>query len=60
MPEKANRQKAFASTIPPDNPQRNLAIAQPDSEEKSPYIGAVGHIHYPSHRKGHGRPVLPD
>jgi len=29
-------------TIPPDNPQRTLAIAQPDTDPKIPHIGVVG------------------
>jgi len=31
-----------ASTIPPDDPRRNLAIAQPDNDGKSAHIGVVG------------------
>jgi quercetin dioxygenase-like cupin family protein len=31
-----------ASTIPPDDPQRNLAIARPNEDQNLPHIGLVG------------------
>jgi quercetin dioxygenase-like cupin family protein len=40
MPDKSNASKPPA--IPPDNLQRNLAAAQPDTEQKLPHIGVVG------------------
>jgi len=33
---------ASSATIPPDDPQRNLALAQPDENENLPHIGLVG------------------
>lgn len=29
-------------TIPPDNPERKLVVAQPDADKKLPHIGVVG------------------
>ncbi|HXO36987.1 MAG TPA: cupin domain-containing protein [Candidatus Acidoferrum sp.] len=31
-----------AAKVPPDNPERNLVLAQPDSAQKLPHIGLVG------------------
>jgi quercetin dioxygenase-like cupin family protein len=31
-----------ASTIPPDNPQRRLAAARPDTDQTLPHVGVVG------------------
>ena len=31
-----------ASTIPPDDPQRHLALARPDDDQSLPHIGMVG------------------
>jgi len=31
-----------ASTIPPDDPRRNLTIARPDEDQNLPHIGLVG------------------
>ena len=31
-----------ASAIPPDNPQRDLAVAQPETDQKLPHVGVVG------------------
>ena len=28
--------------LPPDDPKRNLTIAQPDTDESLPHIGVVG------------------
>jgi hypothetical protein len=42
MSDNSNVQKQPASAIPPDNLQRMLAVAQPDTVEKFPHIGAVG------------------
>jgi hypothetical protein len=30
------------ATIPPDNPERNLVLAQPDIAQRLPHIGLVG------------------
>jgi quercetin dioxygenase-like cupin family protein len=40
MTEKTDLQ--LVSAIPPDNLQRNLATAQPDSDQKTSHIGVVG------------------
>ena len=42
MAENANSPQQSVSAIPPDNPQRKLAIAQPDTGQKIPHIGVVG------------------
>jgi quercetin dioxygenase-like cupin family protein len=42
MPDKSNVAKQPPSPIPSDNIQRNLAFAQPDTEQKLPHIGVVG------------------
>src|SRR5437879_3299755 len=34
--------KQPSSAIPPDNPQRNLAVAQPETDQKLLHIGLVG------------------
>jgi len=31
-----------SSTIPPDDPKRNLTLAQPDKDQSLPHIGLVG------------------
>jgi quercetin dioxygenase-like cupin family protein len=42
MAEKSKSRKQFISPIPPDDPQRQLAIAQPDLDGKSPHIAIAG------------------
>jgi quercetin dioxygenase-like cupin family protein len=42
MPHESNVSKRAASELPPDNLQRNLAIAQPNADQKLPHIGLVG------------------
>ncbi len=42
MPEKANSAQQPVSAIPPDNPQRKLAVAKPDTDQKISHIGVVG------------------
>jgi quercetin dioxygenase-like cupin family protein len=42
MSETSKSPKPFVSPIPPDDPQRELANAQPDNDGKSRHIGVVG------------------
>src|SRR5580692_27349 len=42
MAENTNSPKQPVSAIPPDNPQRKLAIARPDTDQKLSHIGVVG------------------
>ena len=42
MPPESNVSKRAASELPPDNLQRNLAVAQPNADQKLPHIGLVG------------------
>src|ERR1700730_5917401 len=42
MPENTNSSKMPVSAIPPDNPQRTLAIARPNTDQKISHIGVVG------------------
>lgn len=42
MTEKANSPQQPVSAIPPDDPQRKLAIAQPDTDQTISHIGVVG------------------
>jgi quercetin dioxygenase-like cupin family protein len=42
MPDKPSVPKPPASAIPADNLQRNLAVAQPDTDQKLLHIGVVG------------------
>jgi quercetin dioxygenase-like cupin family protein len=42
MSENTNLPKQPASAIPPDNPQRKLSIAQPNTDQKISHIGVVG------------------
>ncbi|HEX4604561.1 MAG TPA: hypothetical protein VH724_11230 [Candidatus Angelobacter sp.] len=38
MPEKTGPPKQFVGAIPPDDPLRKLAIAQPDTDRKIAHI----------------------
>jgi quercetin dioxygenase-like cupin family protein len=42
MPDQSKVPEQSSATIPPDNPERNLVLAQPDSEQKLPHIGLAG------------------
>src|SRR5258707_6195193 len=42
MANESKMPKRDASAIPPDNPQRNLAVAKPESDPKLVHIGLVG------------------
>lgn len=42
LPERISSAPQSVVAIPPDDPQRTLAIAQPDTSGKSPHIGLVG------------------
>ncbi|HEY6306713.1 MAG TPA: cupin domain-containing protein [Candidatus Angelobacter sp.] len=42
MHDKSKALKQPASALPPDDPKRKLATAQPDLDGKSPHIGVVG------------------
>jgi quercetin dioxygenase-like cupin family protein len=42
MAEKTNSPQQPVSAIPPDDPRRKLAIAQPDIDQTIPHIGVVG------------------
>jgi quercetin dioxygenase-like cupin family protein len=42
MNDSTNDSPAPASTIPPDDPQRNLTIARPNEDPNLPHIGLVG------------------
>jgi quercetin dioxygenase-like cupin family protein len=42
MPNESKMPKQTASTIPPDNPQRDLTIAQPETDQSLVHIGLVG------------------
>jgi hypothetical protein len=42
MPNELKVLKQPASAIPPDNLQRNLAVAQPNADQDLPHIGVVG------------------
>jgi quercetin dioxygenase-like cupin family protein len=42
MPHESNVLKRAAPELPPDNLQRNLAVAQPNADQKLPHIGLVG------------------
>ncbi len=42
MAEHSNFPAQPTSTIPPDDPSRKLAIAQPNTDQKLPHIGLVG------------------
>ena len=42
MSETSTSPRQFVSPIPPDDPQRKLASAQPDRDERSRHIGVVG------------------
>jgi quercetin dioxygenase-like cupin family protein len=45
MAENSSSSKKPVSAIPPDNPQRKLAIAQPNTDQKISHIGVVGDIY---------------
>jgi quercetin dioxygenase-like cupin family protein len=42
MPHESKVSKRAASELPPDNLQRNLAVAQPNAAQKLPHIGLMG------------------
>jgi quercetin dioxygenase-like cupin family protein len=42
MPNEVNAPKQKSSGLPPDNPQRVLAVAKPNSDQNLPHIGLVG------------------
>jgi quercetin dioxygenase-like cupin family protein len=42
MPDQSNASKQSLSAITPDNLQRNLAVAHPDTGHSIPHIGVVG------------------
>lgn len=42
MPENPSSPNKSRSSIPPDDPQRKLALAQPELDGKVPHIGIVG------------------
>ena len=42
MTDRANPETGHVSVIPPDDPQRKLATAQPDTGQKIRHIGVVG------------------
>ena len=42
MPAEPNLPKQSISVIPPDHLERNLAVAQPNTNQKLPHIGVVG------------------
>lgn len=42
MPTESKMPNQSAATIPPDNPERNLVLAQPDAPQKLPHIGLAG------------------
>ncbi len=42
MPDKSNVPIQPASIIPPDNLERNLAVAQPNTDQKLPHVGVAG------------------
>jgi quercetin dioxygenase-like cupin family protein len=42
MPDQSKLPNQSSATIPPDNPERNLVLAQPDIAQKLPHIGLVG------------------
>jgi quercetin dioxygenase-like cupin family protein len=42
MADNAKLQKQSVLAIPPDNPQRKLASARPDTDQKISHIGVVG------------------
>ena len=42
MPKASSISPHSASTIPPDDVRRNLARAQPDSDQNLPHLGVVG------------------
>jgi len=42
MAENTNSPKQPLLPVPPDDPRRELAIAQPDTDQKIPHIGVVG------------------
>src|ERR1700730_554051 len=42
MADKSNSPRQSVLAIPPDDPQRKLAIVQPDSDQKISHIGVVG------------------
>ena len=42
MPDQSKVPEQSAATIPPDNPERNLVVAQPDIAQKLPHIGLAG------------------
>jgi quercetin dioxygenase-like cupin family protein len=45
MPDQSKAPEQSSATIPPDNPERNLVLAQPDIAQKPPHIGLVGDIY---------------
>jgi hypothetical protein len=42
MAENTNSLKHSPSAIPPDNPERKLAIAQPNTGQRTSHLGVVG------------------
>lgn len=42
MPDQSKGPEQSAATIPSDNPERNLVLAQPDTAQKLPHIGLAG------------------
>jgi quercetin dioxygenase-like cupin family protein len=42
VPNEVNAPKQTSSALPPDNPQRMLAVGKPNSDQNFPYIGLVG------------------
>ena len=42
MSGKPSTSSQSASTIPPDDLQRHLTLAQPDKDQNLPHIGVVG------------------
>lgn len=42
MPADSSASQKPAATIPPDNPQRHLTIARPNTDAKLPHIGLAG------------------
>jgi quercetin dioxygenase-like cupin family protein len=42
MPEQSKVPEQSSATVPPDNPERNLVLAQPDIAQKLSHIGLAG------------------
>lgn len=45
MNDRSSTSSQSASMIPPDDPQRNLALAQPNEDRTLPHIGVVGNTY---------------